>query len=51
MNEIGQYLHKDQERYTNDYEQAYQFDDEREASYSLDLGNKIVGPCKEGDEP
>ena len=51
VNQIGSYLHHNEERYTNDYENAAQYNTVKDAECGLELGCKVVGPCKEGEEP
>lgn len=48
------YLHRDEEQYTMDYDNAARFQSSEDAGMSLDCTNtscRVVGPCKEGEEP
>lgn len=45
------YLHRNEEEYTMDYENAAQFATAKDAEHMASYGCKVVGPCKEGEEP
>ena len=45
------YLHRNEEQFTVMYDDAARFNTAADAECSKGQGCRVVGPCKEGEEP